>query len=100
MSRRRPCHTGAVGIVCAWLGAAKVLLTDGSPIVLETTSRNLKANRASRASLQRLRWGYDDDLAKAQPGSLQVRTPERVAAEIAQLKADRQARVRRAKKLN
>ena len=41
-----------------------------------------------------------DEQVGAEPGSLQVRTPERVAAEIAQLKADRQARVRRAKKLN
>ena len=73
------CGTGAVGIVCSWLGATKVLLTDGSPIVLETTSRNLKANRASRASLQRLRWGYDDDLTKAQPGSWDLV----VAAEVA-----------------
>ena len=73
------CHTGAVGIVCAWLGATKVLLTDGSPVVLETTQRNLKTNRASRASLQRLRWGYDDDLAKAQPGSWDLV----VAAEVA-----------------
>ena len=73
------CGTGAVGIVCSWLGATKVLLTDGSPIVLETTSRNLKANRASKASLQRLRWGYDDDLAKAQPGSWDLV----VAAEVA-----------------
>merc|ERR1719305_652832 len=53
--------------------------TYGWPIVLETTSRNLKANRASRASLQRLRWGYDDDLAKAQPGSWDLV----VAAEVA-----------------
>ena len=36
-----------------------------------------------------------DEQVGAEPGSLQVRTPERVAAEIAQLKADRQARVRR-----
>ena len=42
---------------------------------------------------------HDGDVG-AELGSLQVRTPERVAAEIAQLKADRQARVRRAKKLN
>ena len=41
-----------------------------------------------------------DEQVGAEPGSLQVRTPERVAAEIAQAKADRQARVRRAKKLN
>ena len=73
------CHTGAVGIVCDWLGAAKVLLTDGSPVVLETTQRNLKTNRASRASLQRLRWGYDEDLAKAEPGSWDLV----VAAEVA-----------------
>ena len=73
------CHTGAVGIVCAWLGAAEVLLTDGSPVVLETTQRNLKANRASRASLQRLRWGYDDDLLKAEPGTWDLI----VAAEVA-----------------
>ena len=73
------CHTGAVGIVCAWLGATKVLLTDGSPVVLETTQRNLKTNRASRASLQRLRWGYDEDLRKAEPGSWDLV----VAAEVA-----------------
>ena len=73
------CHTGAVGIVCAWLGAQKVLLTDGSPVVLETTQRNLKTNRASRASLQRLRWGYDEDLLKAEPGSWDLV----VAAEVA-----------------
>ena len=73
------CHTGAVGIVCAWLGATKVLLTDGSPVVLETTQRNLKTNRASRASLQRLRWGYDEDLVKAEPGSWDFV----VAAEVA-----------------
>jgi predicted nicotinamide N-methyase len=73
------CHTGAVGIVCAWLGAQKVLLTDGSPVVLETTQRNLKTNRASRASLQRLRWGYDEDLLKAEPGSWDLI----VAAEVA-----------------
>ena len=42
---------------------------------------------------------HDGDVG-AELGSLQVRTPERVAAEIAQIKADRQARVRRAKKLN
>ena len=73
------CHTGAVGIVCSWLGATKVLLTDGSPVVLETTQRNLKTNRASRASLQRLRWGYDDDLRLAEPGSWDLV----VAAEVA-----------------
>ena len=73
------CGTGAVGIVCSWLGASKVLLTDGSPVVLETTQRNLKTNRASRASLQRLRWGYDEDLTKAQPGSWDLV----VAAEVA-----------------
>ena len=73
------CHTGAVGIVCAWLGAQKVLLTDGSPVVLETTQRNLKTNRASRASLQRLRWGYDEDLLKAEPASWDLV----VAAEVA-----------------
>ena len=65
--------------MCAWLGAQKVLLTDGSPVVLETTQRNLKTNRASRASLQRLRWGYDEDLLKAEPGSWDLV----VAAEVA-----------------
>jgi len=73
------CGTGAVGIVCSFLGASKVLLTDGSPAVLETTSLNVKRNRASRASLQRLRWGYAEDLQTASPGTWDLV----VAAEVA-----------------
>lgn len=65
--------------MAAWLGASTVLLTDGSPAVLETTEINLKRNVRRGAAARRLRWGYTDDIENAAPGTWDVV----VAAEVA-----------------
>mmetsp|Transcript_14042 Transcript_14042/g.41844 ORF Transcript_14042/g.41844 Transcript_14042/m.41844 type:complete len:268 (-) Transcript_14042:15-818(-) len=73
------CGTGAAGIMASWLGAREVLLTDGSPAVLENTRRNVKRNVKSGTRIARLRWGYAEDIAKAAPGSWDLV----IAAEVA-----------------
>ena len=59
------CGTGAAGIMAKWLGARKVLLTDGSPAVLKNTEINVKRNARGGTAVSRLRWGYGDDIARA-----------------------------------
>jgi predicted nicotinamide N-methyase len=59
------CGTGAAGIMAKWLGARKVLLTDGSPAVLKNTELNVRRNARGGTAVSRLRWGYGDDIAKA-----------------------------------
>ena len=59
------CGTGAAGIMAKWLGARKVLLTDGSPAVLKNTAINVRRNARGGTAVSRLRWGYGDDIARA-----------------------------------
>lgn len=59
--------TGVGGLSAAWSGARHVVLTDGSPAVLDTvTRRNARSNAppGSRVDIARLRWGYISDLRK------------------------------------
>ena len=55
------CGTGACGLFVAGVGAARVLMTDGSEEVLLLADKNIKANRTAVARCdvrtQRLPWG-------------------------------------------
>jgi 16S rRNA G966 N2-methylase RsmD len=55
------CGTGACGLFAAGLGAASVLLTDGSFEVMELVGKNVSANAgctgSACVSTQRLQWG-------------------------------------------
>ena len=73
------CGTGAAGIMAQWLGAKRVVLTDGSPAVLENTRRNVERNVKRGAEVRRLRWGYAEDIAAAGPAAFDLV----LAAEVA-----------------
>lgn len=63
------CGTGVVGIAAAIGGASSVLLTDANPELIVNTQknidRNLKGSESSKVTTQRLRWGNEEDEARA-----------------------------------
>ena len=58
--------TGVGGLTAAASGAASVVLTDGATATLPLLTENVEANGFSdRVQTCRLRWGDEDDIAKA-----------------------------------
>jgi predicted nicotinamide N-methyase len=75
--------TGLTSVVCARLGAERVVCTDGDEALLPLTERNVSANLRSevrrRCRVMRLRWGHEGDVRAAR-AACGARGPDVVVA--------------------